>query len=859
MTNGRDRSGPPRKPEVPWPAPVRARRRKIGERLAGMDAYTPPQESTGPLAASVASSGNRRKGRGVIAALVLLPLLVMAANAWSAWRGTWHSAAADLERTAAAGAEFGLRVLSAHAVAAGRVDAVLRGLSDDEIRARERELHAELKALVVEVPQAEASYVVDRDGYPLVSANLYPLPRDRPLAADRDFFIALRGEGAPDLHVSRVHEGRYDGLPFFAVSRRRTRTGNTGLQPGAFDGLVNLSLYPDRLRTGLSRVSGHPGDAVALIRDDGAVLVRGGGPEGAPGFPGNGHALVRPMQGSGGALYREGEGAEEAALVAVRQVEGWPVHAAASRTRRAIVSDWQDTVAAQLAVGLPASLALLGLALLLHRSQDRLALANAGLEARVAQRTAELAGSEARFRATFEQAAIGIAHVGLDGLWLRVNRRLCGMLGYEEGELLARSFRDITHPDDLPADAEAIHRLVTGEVETCTLEKRYLRRDGSGLWVDLTISLMRDGHGQPFAFLAAIGDNSARKAAEAALASREAEFRAIFASTLIGMVQAEAATGRFLRVNPHFCEIVGYREEELLGGMSVPDISHPDDLRTDHGNIRRALEAVGRYEGERRLVRKDGLVIRVVMHVSLIDPPGAGAGGAEARLAASPLSVAAVQDITERRRAEERQALLAREVDHRAKNVLTVVQAALRLTPKRDAAAYASAVEGRVLALARAHTLLSEARWHGAALRGVVEAELAAFLPGPAAPEGAARAVLEGPDLLLMPISVQPLAMVLHELATNATKHGALSVPGGALRLAWRIDEAAGLLRLRWEERGGPVPGPPPARPGFGTRVVEATIREQLGGRLSRHWEEAGLAYDVEIPLARVVAGRAEA
>ncbi|WP_376096601.1 HWE histidine kinase domain-containing protein [Roseomonas sp. CCTCC AB2023176] len=155
-------------------------------------------------------------------------------------------------------------------------------------------------------------------------------------------------------------------------------------------------------------------------------------------------------------------------------------------------------------------------------------------------------------------------------------------------------------------------------------------------------------------------------------------------------------------------------------------------------------------------------------------------------------------DVTARHDAEDRQRVLMREVDHRAKNALTVVQATLRLTPKDDAAAYARAVEGRVRALARAQTLLAEGRWEGVSLREVAAGELDPFLPE----GGASRIILDGPAVTLAANAVQPLAMALHELATNATKHGALSVPGGTVRLGWMID--GDRLRLHWEESGGP-------------------------------------------------------
>jgi PAS domain S-box-containing protein len=219
--------------------------------------------------------------------------------------------------------------------------------------------------------------------------------------------------------------------------------------------------------------------------------------------------------------------------------------------------------------------------------------------------------------------------------------------------------------------------------------------------------------------------------------------------------------------------------------------------------------------------------------------------------------IGVMRDITSNKEAIERLALLARELDYRVKNTLAVVQAALRLTPKDDPAAYAEAVEGRVAALARAHTLLAEGRWEGAGLRALLEAELAPFLP--VDPEADVselpRAALDGPPLTLAPGAAQALSMALHELATNATKYGALSVRGGRVAVAWDADRGAGRLHLRWAEAGGPPVEGPPSRRGFGSRVVEATVRDQLGGKVERRWETAGLVCDIEAPLGRAVVG----
>jgi PAS domain S-box-containing protein len=271
----------------------------------------------------------------------------------------------------------------------------------------------------------------------------------------------------------------------------------------------------------------------------------------------------------------------------------------------------------------------------------------------------------------------------------------------------------------------------------------------------------------------------------------------------------------------------------------------------DREGVSAAFDAVvagrkDRYMAEYRFHRPDGRWIWIESRARVVER---GPDGKATRIAGT------VQDVTARREAEERRSLLAREVDHRAKNALAVVQAALRLTPRADAESYAKAVEGRVSALARAHTLLAAARWTGAELREVLAGELATFLPAGGG-EAEPRAELEGPPLQVAPAAAQSLSLALHELATNAVKHGALSTPGGRLHVCWSAEEESGLLVLRWGERGGPAPQPG-LRRGFGSRLLAATVRDQLGGMLTQDWSPAGLTVEMRIPLSRVRAGEA--
>ena len=203
-------------------------------------------------------------------------------------------------------------------------------------------------------------------------------------------------------------------------------------------------------------------------------------------------------------------------------------------------------------------------------------------------------------------------------------------------------------------------------------------------------------------------------------------------------------------------------------------------------------------------------------------------------------------DITDRKEADERQVLLAREVDHRARNALAVIQSIIRLTRAKSVEEYVQAIEGRIKALARAHALLSDSRWRGADLATLVAEELAPY-------RASDKIQYNGPDISLQPATAQGLALALHELATNAAKHGALSSPAGKVSLEWALDSDA--LILRWSEEDGPRIFEPSSR-SFGLKVIVASIEQQLGGKAVFDWNPEGLRCAFAIPRTELMKSR---
>ena len=236
--------------------------------------------------------------------------------------------------------------------------------------------------------------------------------------------------------------------------------------------------------------------------------------------------------------------------------------------------------------------------------------------AREIREAAREEAGEDLYRRTFERAASGLAHIGLDRRFLRVNRRLTEILGYSEAELKTLRGREISHPDDVDMINRQRPSLYEGKVESLHVEKRYLRKSGETVWVAITIVLERDAAGKPLFEIAVFDDITDRKRAEAAVRESEERFRQTFELAASGMAHV-TLDGYFLRVNRSLCRILGYEREELIG-RSVKELSHPEDRDLTDAERERVREGqIATAHFEKRYLRKNGAVVWVDLAIAL--------------------------------------------------------------------------------------------------------------------------------------------------------------------------------------------------------------------------------------------------
>jgi PAS domain S-box-containing protein len=403
------------------------------------------------------------------------------------------------------------------------------------------------------------------------------------------------------------------------------------------------------------------------------------------------------------------------------------------------------------------------------------------------------------------------------------------LLGWGEAEALGMDGRLLFTPEDREhgaPEAEMAQARAAGRAED---ERWHLRKDGGRFWGS---GLMMPLRGSPVpGFLKIMRDRTDKREAEAALAAAHRRTSEILES-ITDAFYAVDRDWRLTYVNRRTEQLWGQPRDQLLGRRlwdvfaGVEGLEATEDYRL-HARAARAGEPV---QAEFR-----SAVLGSWVSVSLYPR-------------ADGLSVY-FRDVGVRKEAEERQALLLQELAHRVKNTLALVLSLARQTGARATAVadFLGLFEGRLRALTVVHELLTESGWRSTSLVALARMVLAAHA-GP----GEGRITTEVEDVPLRPAAAQDLVLILHELATNATKYGALSAPGGAVTLRGRVE--GGELVLVWREDGGPPTAPPTAR-GFGTTLLEQAVAHQQGGRVEFDWRPVGLACTLRLPLAEVAAG----
>jgi PAS domain S-box-containing protein len=434
------------------------------------------------------------------------------------------------------------------------------------------------------------------------------------------------------------------------------------------------------------------------------------------------------------------------------------------------------------------------------------------------------------YKAVFNQSGIFAGIMDLRGFLLEANDLSLQWCGYTREQVVDRPFWDAPWwrgSEDVKEKIRfATQQAASGQVFREDL--RYWVADGSEHIVDFAMHPIRDRSGA-VAFLHPTGiDITGRKQLEADLREREQRLR--YLASIVeysdDAIVSKNLDGIIMSWNKGAERVFGYTAEEAVGQpitIVIPDdrLGEERDILT---RIRRG-ERIDHFETIRR--RKHGSLIAVSLTVSPVN-------NAEGRIAgASKIA----RDITEQKRVQEQIATLAREAEHRTKNILANVQAAVNLSQAATPEGLKRAIEGRIQALANVHSLFVAARWIGAELSAIASGELA-----PYSEQDKSRLRIDGPPVLLEPNTAQTIAIALHELATNAAKYGALSGADGQVEVVWSHG-SDGRLTLRWTETGGPAVQEP-TRKGFGRRIIEQMITQQRG-KTRFDWRAEGLVCEI--------------
>jgi PAS domain S-box-containing protein len=423
----------------------------------------------------------------------------------------------------------------------------------------------------------------------------------------------------------------------------------------------------------------------------------------------------------------------------------------------------------------------------------------------------------------YECSPIGLAIVGRDYRLQRINDFIANIKGHSHAECLGRALFELL-PEIEAVAAPVFERILDGGGAVRGVEFQTTHAGGgrAHCWVAHFYPIAEDDQ-QISRIGIILEDITEAKAHQQGLARLAAivysATDAMFSTSLSGLI---------MNWNPAAVTLFRYTPDEAVGKPFSMLFPQGDDAA-----YRSMLSDAGRGESVRldtELWRKDHTVIPVSISIAPIK-------GGDATIAVS----VTIEDITERKRFEERQLLMNRELAHRVKNSLAVIQAMARHTLRSSPSpqAFATAFEGRLQALSTAHNLLTASQWEGAELSELIRDQLAPSIVG------ANRVKLNGVSFKLPPGLATSLGLVLHELSTNAAKYGALSAPGGKVEISWVVQGTGKdrRLHLEWRETGGPTVVPPIEK-GFGSTLIENT------GKVTQAFEPEGLQCSVELAFS---------
>jgi PAS domain S-box-containing protein len=442
--------------------------------------------------------------------------------------------------------------------------------------------------------------------------------------------------------------------------------------------------------------------------------------------------------------------------------------------------------------------------------------------------------SSEQLRLAAEAAQLGVYSFDLQTNEHAWSPELRAIFGFSPAAAEPRNILQWIHPDDRERvrilRRESFDPKGSGVFED---EHRILRPDGSARWVFVKGRVSFTGHGpsrQPKRGVGFVLDITERKAAEQAPTHSEERYRALVdnANDIVATLDLQF---RFTSVNPAIQRVLGYSPEEIVG-TPLSSYVPPDQLAMHQDMLRQKLQGAAATRYEMQLLAK-GRQSRFTLEVNSKLLFGSDS---------QPVAIHVIaRDVSERKDAEARQAVLVRELQHRTKNMLAVVQSIASSTLRRshDLESARAALVGRLHALAHAQEFVSFGAGGGALLKDLVEAELAPF---------GARARVDGPTIVAGSSFAQMFALIVHELATNAAKHGALASTRGHVWINWKVSDAGGgqpALHFTWTERGGALVQPPTSE-GFGTELIGMLGKPRIV------FGPEGFEYELVAPLSEV-------